>query len=444
MNELKKTLAFGGIALILALLAFLTAPRQVTPDAFLDLGEPFFPEFTDPNAATTLEVIEFDEDTASARPFKVTNQNGIWTIPSHFNYPADGKDRLAKTAAGIINIKKDAFRSSNVADHEACGVIDPLDETATSLKGRGKRITIKGAGDKVLADLIIGKELEDHEGYHFVRLPDQKRVYAAKIDVDISTKFEDWIEKDLLKVTRSDIDQIVIKDYSVNERTQSLDQRDQIVLEKDGVKWTMRKLPPGKRINTAKVSSLVSAIDNLSIVGVRPKPPGLSERLKQVDTLKDTDRLSLQYKGYYFTADGSLVSNEGEIQVRTKKGLLYTLRFGEIVADDSESAADSSNGHTSKNRYLFVSVDFLEDLNPEPPIPSNTDFETKPEEDWNDEDRENKRIHDEHEKWLKEMEENRKLAKELADRFAGWYYVISGEAFDKVHLKRSDLLLDKK
>ncbi len=442
MNELNKTLAFCGAAVVLALLAFLTAPKPVTPDAFLDLGEAFFPDFTDPNVATTLEVVEFDEETASAKPFKVANQNGVWTIPSHFNYPADGKDRLAKTAAGIISLKKEDFRTSNVSDHEACGVLDPLDDTSTSLKGRGKRVTIKGEGGKVLADLIIGKEIKDREGYHFVRLPGQKRVYVAKLDVDISTKFEDWIEKDLLKVTRSDIDQVVIKDYSINEATRSLEVRDEIVLEKDGTEWKMNDLPKGKRVNRSKVSSLVSAVDNLTIVGVRPKPQGLSERLEKLEGISDTDLLSLQQKGYYFTRDNTLVSNEGELRIRTKKGISYTLRFGEIASGSSGS--DDSGSTSSNNRYLFVSVDYSGDFNPEPPIPSNTDFENKPETDWNDEDRENKQLREAHDRWLKEKQENEKRAKELKERFAGWYYIISGDAFDRIHLKRDDLLLDKR
>ena len=137
-------MTWAGAAVLLLLLAFLTAPRGFTPDAFLDQGEAFFPEFTDPNVATTLEVIEFDEETAASRPFKVTFTQGKWTIPSHHDYPADGQDRLARTAAGVIDIRKDDFRSNNVADHEACGVIDPLDQTVTTLKGRGKRVTIKG------------------------------------------------------------------------------------------------------------------------------------------------------------------------------------------------------------------------------------------------------------------------------------------------------------
>jgi hypothetical protein len=156
MDETKKTIYFVAAAVILAAVAFIMAPERLTPDAFLDQGETFFPEFTDPNEATTLEVITYDEATGSTTPFKVTYDGGRWTIPSHHNYPADAKDRLAKTAASVIDLKKDDFRSANVSDHAACGVLDPLDETA-GLSGRGQRITIKGEGGKLLADLIVGK-----------------------------------------------------------------------------------------------------------------------------------------------------------------------------------------------------------------------------------------------------------------------------------------------
>ena len=76
MNELRKTMVFGAAGVVLVLIAIVTSPKQLTPDAFFDQGEPFFADFTDPNAARTLEVIDFDEETGSARPFKVTFAGG--------------------------------------------------------------------------------------------------------------------------------------------------------------------------------------------------------------------------------------------------------------------------------------------------------------------------------------------------------------------------------
>jgi len=57
-SELKLTKTLAGAALLLAIVAIVTAPRNVTPSAFLDQGEAFFPDFEDPNVARTLAVIE--------------------------------------------------------------------------------------------------------------------------------------------------------------------------------------------------------------------------------------------------------------------------------------------------------------------------------------------------------------------------------------------------
>ena len=104
--ELRRTQTIAGAALLLTVLAAVSAPRNPEPSDFVDLGERFFPNFEDPEEARSLEVIEFDQATAEAIPFRVQNENGIWTIPSHHDYPADGQDRLAQTAAGIMLLEK--------------------------------------------------------------------------------------------------------------------------------------------------------------------------------------------------------------------------------------------------------------------------------------------------------------------------------------------------
>lgn len=453
MNETKKTMVFAGVAVALAILALAFAPRKITPDAFLDQGEPFYPDFTDPNEATTLEVIDFDEATGSARPFKVTFKGGRWTIPSHHNYPADGRDRLAKTAAGVIDIKKDDFRSDNVSEHEAFGVIDPLDETA-GLVGRGQRVTIKGENEKVLADLIIGQPVKERESFCFVRVPDKKRVYAARIDIDISTEFKDWIEADLLQVDKAGIDRVDLRDYSINERTLSVEQRDNLVLDLKDKVWKANKMKANQEVDSAKMETLLTTLDELSLVGVRPKPEGLSASLKMSkgeQTISQSDARSLQGKGFYFTRDGQLLSNEGELQVHTKEGVNYTLRFGEVVYGsglavtagvDQESGEGKSGA--AQNRYLFITTDFDEKTFPEPKKPATTEFLKKPDSLWTDEDRENKALQEDYEKWERDVENGKRISNELNARFAAWYYVISADSFEKLRLRRKEFVVKKK
>lgn len=441
-----------GAAAVLLVLAVVTAPRPVTPDAFVDQGEAFFPEFTDPNVATTLEVIGFNEETGSAVPFKVTFEDGRWTIPSHNDYPADGKDRLAKTAAGVIGIKKDDFRTDNVADHEACGVIDPLDTTNPSLKGRGQRITIKGENDRVLADIIVGNPVEGRENMRFTRVPGQKRVYASVVDLDISTKFSDWIESDLLEIERTDIARVLIKDYTINEQTGKLDVRDELSVTADGNVWNVNNQPANKEVDNVKMNDFLDTLDRLSIVGVRPKPEGLTGALtRSSDSLHidQSDLMSLQSKGYYFTRDGQLVSNEGELEAETRDGVIYTLRFGEIVYGSGLAVTagtgsdEAAEGGPGENRYLFITTQFDASKFPEPAMPRSMEFQSKPDSVWTASDKENKGLFDAHEKWKDKQAERRKVSEGLNARFARWYYVISAESFDKLRLTRSNLLKEK-
>lgn len=451
MSEMRKTLTFAGAALVLAAIAIATTPRQKMPDEFFDQGETFFPDFTDPNTARTLEVVEWDEATGSAVPFKVTFQGGRWTIPSHYGYPADGKDRLAKTAAGAIGVTKDDFRTDNVADYEACGVIDPLDATNPSPKGRGKRVTIKGDNDVVLADLIIGRSFEGREGFRLVRVPGEKRVYGARINLEVSTKFKDWIEPDLMLIDKDEVDRFVLKDYSIDETTGRLDVRDEVTVTKNGDAWKMPGTPAGKEVDTYKISNLVRAVDELSIEGVREKPEGLTVSLGRAGSgvsITQNEMLSLQDHGFYFARDGRLVSNEGELQTRTADGVTYTLRFGEVVvgqglAVTAGAAGAAQAGATGENRYLMITASFDPSLFPEPAKASNLSFQSKPDSVLTLEERKQKDVNGAHARWAARVEAGQKRADELNARFAKWYYVISADSFDNLRLRRADLLRDK-
>ena len=451
MSQLKITGIFAGTALVLAILAFLVSPGRITPEAFMDQGEPFFSQFTDPNQATTLEVIEYDEQSGTARPFKVTFNGGRWTIPSHHDYPADGRDRLARTAAGVIDIKKDDFRTNVVADHEACGVVDPMDQTAPGLKGRGSRITLKGEGGNVLADFIVGKPVPERQGFRFVRIPGENRVYAARMDLDISTRFADWIEASLLEVQANKIQNIALDNYSINERTFSIQPGEKIDLNYVDNVWTTRSLARSSDLDTAKVRELAKTLAELSIVGVRPKPKGLSANLKgETGSMEMTqeDQLSLQSKGFYIARqDGRLLSNEGDVKVYSTDGVAYTLRFGEVLygsglevsAGLSEGQGGRIGSDQSANRYLFVTCEFDPRLIAEPPKPASMEFQNKPDSSLTQFDRDCREANRKHQEWERKVQVGRELADRLNARFADWYYVISDDSFKKIHLSRAEL-----
>lgn len=441
MKENKRTITITVVAILAVLVAFISYPKTETPESLKDEGTLFFPDFTDPNSATSLEVVEYDSTTGKTTPFKVLNGTKGWTIPSNYDYPADGKDKLAKTAAEIMTLKRDIFRSQRVEDYESYGVIDPLSPDETQLLGRGTLITIKGHGDQVLASVIVGKEVEGKRGFHYVRKKDSKQVYAAKFTPSYSTLFKDWIDLDLLQVEKNNIDKVVIKDYRVDENSGSLKKRDEVLLSKAGSAWSIDKTARKKVLDDSKVSTLLSSIDGLSIVGVRPKPQGVTAALKKAEgeelRIANDVFASLQSKGYFFGRDGSLYSNEGEVLFETTDGIEYTLRFGEVATAEQGEEKDKLN------RYLFVSTRISESVAAEPEKAANTEYLTKVDSTLTDEDKKNRELHEAHNAWKAKFDKAAELQKDLEIRFGKWYYLISTESFEKIQVKRESLLKDE-
>ncbi len=349
MKEMTRTLIFvvvAGVSIALATVThFATKPKPLTE--FEAVGTEFYPEFTDPVEAKALTVVAYDEDTATVKEFSVKFKDGRWRIPSHHNYPADAKDRLYKTAASVVGIVRGALADRQASSHEKYGVIDPTDENVTSLKGRGQRITLTKEDGSTLADYIIGKKVEgESEGSrYYVRKPKEEETYITELDIDLSTKFSDWIESDLLKLDSYDLAEIVVNKYSIDENRGAIVNREisKLNREKSGDPWKLDGLnEETEEVNKDNVREMVNGLGDLKIVGVRPKPGGLKPDLsidpKFVRNQLEFNILRSQMaaKGFILaSAPGEekklhLYSDEGELVAATDKGLVYNLRFGKI------------------------------------------------------------------------------------------------------------------
>jgi hypothetical protein len=468
--DLRKTLAFVVVALLLTGAAFVRMPdRRGALEEFKDQGQPFFPDFKDPFACTDLEVVEYDNATATARQFKVLFKDGKWVIPSHHNYPADARDRLAKTAGGVMDLHKDTIKSDRVEDHEALGVLDPLDLKAP-LKGRGKRVTLRDKSEKVLAEFILGNEVKERPGMRYARVPTAKRTYGVLVKAEPSTRFADWIETNLLKLDSGRLRSVTFDNHKVDPEQGRIIRGEKLAIDrKDSVApWSLDGgIPAGQELNSEKLTTLSTALADLKIVGVRPKPPGLSRDLKlsasnDVKPTTNAELNSLVQKGFYPTRDG-LYSNQGDVIVKTDEGAVYTLRFGEVVFGAGEaieaggkdegkekSEAKKAEG-TTENRFLMVTVAFDPALVPEPEKPG--DDLVFPDDPFQKAPDDPKRIAEE--KAAKEKadrakaDRDKRLAdaearvKSLADRFADWYYVTPGDSFRSIALDRAALLKPK-
>ncbi len=396
MQENRKTLTFVIVAAMAVLVAWepwRAAPaRNAAPE---EVGKKLFPKFEDPLAAKSLEIVSYDENNATIADFKVAQINGVWSIPSHSNYPADAKEHMAQAATALLGLEILGVDSSSQGDQELYGVITPDPEKLRpGAVGVGRRVTFKDEGENVLADLVIGKEVKEQPSQHYVRRADRDQIYRVSVKTDkLSTKFEDWIEKDLLKLNGFDVRGVESNDYSLSEAagagggvTLLLKRRSLMKLAYDDSKssWSVvdmatfdkkgnpvpAPLGEDEELNTEKLNGMKSALDDLQLVDVQRKPKGLSQDLRASDEfIKDNEaRMSLIERGFYpIPPENDIYSSEGEATCSTKDGVRYVLRFGNL-AGGMKSSDEKNKSNPALNRYLFVMAQFDESQIPKPQL----------------------------------------------------------------------------
>lgn len=523
MTETTKTILFVAVAAVAVTLAVVSRPTppKLTEDV---VGQPVSADFNDPLAVTSMEIVDFDQETGTPKRFKVARVKGVWSLPSRYDYPADAEQQLAAAATSLSDLEILQLVSNTPSEHGMFGVIEPT-SAEPGAEGVGKHVTLADESGKKLLDVVIGKEVRESPGLRYVRPAGKSQVYVVKVGTDkLTTKFEDWIEKDLLKLNAWDISRIFINNYSideVNRRQVPGDVLDLTYDDKEG-QWKLADLKEDEELDTTKLNELKTALDDLKIVDVRRKPAGLSRDLKTEEgiNLDEATLASLLSRGFYPTQSGDLLSNEGEVVVGTKDGVQYVLRFGEIAlgteqADaDPQATGEEADGQVPEkgaNRYLFLMAQFDPSLIEKPeltPVPGESqveapaeakatqqedspDAESEPviqapsegpsapddeaaESDTDGESKvedseegtvepaetateaqpeaqtteatpeqialikaENKRKQDEYDQKIKKGQEK---VKELNDRFADWYYVISNDVYRKIKLNRQDAL----
>jgi Domain of unknown function (DUF4340) len=315
-----------------------------------------------------LRVVTWDDSASMPKVFEVNQSQGTWVIPSHFNYPADGGSRVGKTSGGVRDVTFGRLVTSDSKQHESLGVVDPM-SADSKLKGRGKRVVLKDKTGGVLVDLIIGKSVPESDGLSFVRDADQVEVYTAKVDGDISTKFIDWVETDLMKLKAEDIRGIAVADYSVNEQTSAIEERSLTRFARTSATadWVSAQTPAEKRVFKETVDKILSQVTSLRLSGVRKFdlqvllgsgffPSDNPQVLSRPDALK----VAIGGKTY------ALFGNEGSVDFTTKDGLRYSLLFGEITTEDEEKPSsepkkankDAKPPATGHNRYMSVYVQY--------------------------------------------------------------------------------------
>ena len=545
MQRTAIFLAAGGLLL---LLGWAVQPRFKPAEVKPAAERVLFPELTDVQKAASLEIIQYDEELATLYPFKVVKSGGVWVLPSHQNYPADAKDHLAAAATELVDLKTLDVVSESPGDHEIYGVIEPdREKIQPGMTGVGQLIEIRDASGSKLARLVVGKEDKQPgaaaaggQKLRFVRKAGQDPVYRVEIDTSkFTTKFDDWIEKDLLKLTPWDVRRVEIDNYTLAavesggrlRVEQQRDERMRLVYDDKESKWSLdsletfpkgaaadakpasRGLEENEELATAALNDLRNALGDLKIVDVARKPSGLSGDLKAEESFtKDPEAVSsLQQRGFLPLQSGEILSTEGQTVIGMKDGVEYVLRFGAgtTVAETGKTEADGQEDEAAGTgeisaRYLLVMARFNEallekpNLEELPPLPEEKAKPAKPDAEKPDAEkpdaekpdaekpdaekpdaekaeaekaeepsaaellkqadeaeasmqaaiearrqveRENRR---KQEAFDEKVDAGQKRVRELNGRFADWYYIVSEDEFNKIHLERAKVITVKK
>lgn len=382
MTESAKTGVFVGAALVLAVIAYVTSPSfRESKRSLADEGA-VFPELA-PDKVVGMDVVRVD-DQLSLR--LMDNQ---WVIPSHDNYPADPKERLAKTAGTLAGMVLDSLVAEGDEAHADLGVLDPEAPRSSNedlpKEAVGTRIKLFGEDRNTpLADIIVGKEVEGKFGYRYVRIGGKERVddrvFAVNCeDLEPSTKFADWIEDEL--VPRGTITKFEIQEKAA-ESGQFVPT---ISLSKVDTKWTLAGLAEGETTKESKASDLIFDAQGLRIADAITNPGSEILKLKgkgpAEQVIADSIRGQVESRGFAVNDDGSLSSTSTNIVLAQDDGLVYTLHLGktrpkpekgdkknEEPGEKKEGKAEEENAKpeevakkvAEEERYVVVSVAFDE------------------------------------------------------------------------------------
>ena len=274
--------------------------------------------------------------------------------------------------------------------------------------------------------------------------------------------------------------------------------------DKDSAEPVSEELKNNEEVDSTKLNDLRNALGDLQIIDVARKPAGLSADLKAAESfVNDVEAVSsLQQRGFLPLPSGAILSTEGQTVIGMKDGVEYVLRFGAgTTVTEPGKAGSGEDGDAPEEsaetaaRYLLVMAQFNEGLleKPElaelPSLPEEDDKDGDSTEQPKDEESEEEKAEKEassdekepadadvtaadllkqadeaeaamqkaiedrrqverenrrkQESFDEKVVEGKKRVAELNGRFADWYYIVSDEEFEKIHLNREAVIKAK-
>ncbi|MBP5620636.1 MAG: DUF4340 domain-containing protein [Thermoguttaceae bacterium] len=484
-REVWKSALIGAIALI-ALICWLEfQPRFPDVKPKEKIGKKLLEAFDDPNQMSRVEFTRINPDSGELQQLVLVRDEDVWRLPGMTNFPAENAEQVAKVVAPLIqllilDVVDETINSSDPAKmdqfHRECGLLNPINfdpgfELKSTLRdkasseeagetnlaqGSALAVKIEGVNGETLVDLLIGSRVPESSATRdnrFVRFPNEDVVYTVDflgdstheqgttefIEFPQRVSFDplDWIDSDLLRISRWDVLYLTVRDYSfsLTKTKDSVFQQEQVQQEgvavfKQSVEnslsrmWTLKRLlrfsperswketenPDPETAQNETLNNLVEALGALKIVDVRKKPDSVSNcfRRNRLDAELTAQSGLLGDFGFSFfdhdplspdSINPILVGEGGSVEMKTKGGVDVVLIFGKKFDNQRACLA-----YASFDRETLAEA---------------TDDETEV---------------------VFLAPESEKKANLKNQRLADWFYLISEEDYQNIHFRLSETI----
>jgi len=194
------------------------------------------------------------------------------------DYPASNKV-INELIIKSLDIRVDQKITENVENHADLGVAEDSEDAVS--------VTFIGADDKPLVGYIKSKSDEESGGF-YLRPVGNDTVYRSGNYLWLQTRPIDYVDREILSVTKSDIEQV---DIAVGEEKYT-------IAKDESDKVSLGSIPEGKKVKDSEHENVFHALSSLRISDVLP-----------------ADELDLEWDGKYVC--------------RLKSGLIYTVSSAE-------------------------------------------------------------------------------------------------------------------
>lgn len=481
----SRNIVTGGFvlaAIALSIAAFVFYPKASDSGLGESVNKPLF-DFESKDVRS-LTIMKYDSEKNQSTSLVLDRSlNFGWTVQSRQNYPVDSAERISKTSALLVGLVVLDVASEDPNDEETYGVIEPVDGIKVGQKGVGIKVTIQDGSKKELASAIIGKAVKNNPAQRFVRIPKQRVIYVCEFDPSIlTTDLFKWINPQILTVgigTQFDIDTIKMKNYSATSTGLIQTTKNyEFSASLQGNTWVADELLIGDdktssgNLNAIVMEPLRETLNAFKISDVFKKGAGVANAFFERKPIPNVFSVASELANLGFFLDDKqsppkLMSGGGQLSFSTNAGLSFDLWFGNLIPGVSGR---------SDQRYLMVSVDVDESKFPmpvkpgsgnesqsdaNPPEKKNNDapappkngceptsiepvepsfMKTQSQDDKREAERQYKIKLDERNERLAAA---RKVADQLNQRYAKWYYLIDNALYQQIMLPKEKIITEK-